>query len=83
MDKYEQLQSQYQSQGIQKDPNEVFYEAVGAHKKGKVYGLGEGVSLYYEKSTTSRSGQSTSSTASYAPSVIAQLEERCNNLRKV
>ncbi|XP_056685680.1 uncharacterized protein [Spinacia oleracea] len=69
---YEKNVAECREKGINKDPNQIYFETVGGRKKGKVPGLGSGAALYYEPST--RRGGSSSS--SYTPSMYSQLSAR-------
>ncbi|KAL2942654.1 Argininosuccinate lyase [Bienertia sinuspersici] len=46
---YDKKMAEYKDKGIDKDPNEVYFEAVGGRKKGLIPGLGSAGDLYYEK----------------------------------
>ncbi|KAL2938178.1 Argininosuccinate lyase [Bienertia sinuspersici] len=49
MGEYDKKMAEYKDKGIDKDPNEVYFEAVGGRKKGLIPSLGSAGDLYYEK----------------------------------
>ncbi|KAJ8445973.1 hypothetical protein Cgig2_001291 [Carnegiea gigantea] len=60
------------------EDNSLFLEAVGGwSEKGTVYGLGNSVSLFYEKPTNN----ATANKPSYTPSVIAQLQTKLDSMK--
>ncbi|XP_056691966.1 uncharacterized protein [Spinacia oleracea] len=68
---YEKTVAECREKGIEKDPNQIFFETVGGRKKGKVHGLGSGSHLYY--APPSRGGGSSSS---YIPSLYSQFQQK-------
>ncbi|XP_021729306.1 uncharacterized protein LOC110696317 [Chenopodium quinoa] len=59
------------TQGIQKSPNELYWETVGGrNKKGRVKGLGQGAELYYGDKKGSKSSQQ------YTPSFLSQMQDQ-------
>ncbi|KAL2894170.1 Acetylornithine aminotransferase [Bienertia sinuspersici] len=71
MGEYDKKMAEYKDKGIDKDPNEVYFEAVGGRKKG-FPGLGSAGDLYYEK-PSSRADKSSNT---YTPSLLSQLSAR-------
>ncbi|KAL2900458.1 hypothetical protein RDABS01_033938 [Bienertia sinuspersici] len=61
--------AEYKDKGIDKDPSEVYFKAVGRQKKGLIPGLGSAGDLYYEK-PSSRVDKSSNT---YTPSLLSQL----------
>ena len=74
---YEEKIADYEKQGVQKEPDDVFLEVVGGQKKGKVYGLGSASSMFYKTTKTSNSDQFHSS------SLISQLCTQVEESKKV
>ena len=72
-EKYEALKLSASQSGAQIEDDVLFLEAVGGvNKKGTVYGLGSESEAYYERPTSVRH----SARATYAPSVLSQMEAR-------
>ena len=47
-DAYQRMSEEASTQGIQKSPQELYWEASGGRdRKGRVRGLGQGAELYY------------------------------------
>ena len=64
------------TQGIQKSPQELYWEASGGrNRKGRVRGLGQGAELYYGSQ-----GRGTAS-SQYTPSVVSQLQQQVHHLQ--
>ncbi|XP_021745122.1 uncharacterized protein LOC110711054 [Chenopodium quinoa] len=71
-DTYQKKLEETMSQGIQKSPNELYWESVGGrNKKGRVKGLGQSAELYYGKQ-----GRGSRSSQQYTPSVICQMQDQ-------
>ncbi|XP_021724284.1 uncharacterized protein LOC110691639 [Chenopodium quinoa] len=71
-DTYQKKLEETMSQGIQKSPNELYWESVGGrNKKGRVKGLGQSAELYYGKQ-----GRGSRSSQQYTPSVISQMQDQ-------
>ncbi|XP_048498371.2 uncharacterized protein LOC104886459 [Beta vulgaris subsp. vulgaris] len=69
MDNYNKKLDDYREKGVNKDPNEVYFETVGGRKKGLIPGLGTSGDLLYKKSST----RTSSSSSVYTPSMLSQL----------
>lgn len=79
IENYNQKMAEYKQKGINKDPNEVFWEIVGGRKKGQVQGLGTGANMFYQKST----GRSCNSTGSGTPSLLYQLSTQVEEAKRM
>ncbi|KAL2934966.1 50S ribosomal protein L9 [Bienertia sinuspersici] len=64
--------AEYKDKGINKDPNEVYFEAVEGRRKGLIPGLGSAGDLYYKK-PSSRVDELSNT---YTPSLLSQLSAR-------
>ncbi|KMT17373.1 hypothetical protein BVRB_2g038280 [Beta vulgaris subsp. vulgaris] len=69
MDDYNKKMDEYREKGVNKDPDEVYFETVGGRKKGLIPGLGTSGDLRYKKSST----RTSSSSSVYTPSLLSQL----------
>ncbi|XP_021749923.1 uncharacterized protein LOC110715646 [Chenopodium quinoa] len=70
---YQKKLEETRSQGIQKSPNELYWETVGErNKKGRVKGLGQSAELYYGN----RMGRASRSSQQYTLSVIPQMQDQ-------
>ncbi|XP_021762200.1 uncharacterized protein LOC110726967 [Chenopodium quinoa] len=68
---YQKKVAEASTQGIQKSPNELYWETVGGrNKKGRVKGLGQGAELYYGSRKSSKSSQQ------YTPSFLSQMQDQ-------
>ncbi|XP_021769530.1 uncharacterized protein LOC110733778 [Chenopodium quinoa] len=68
---YQKKVEEARTQGIQKSPNELYWETVGGrNKKGRVKGLGQGAELYYGCRKSSKSSQQ------YTPSFLSQMQDQ-------
>ncbi|KAL2943082.1 Histone H2AX [Bienertia sinuspersici] len=72
MGEYDKEMSEYKDKGIDKEPNEVYFEAIGGQKKGLIPGLWSAGDLYYEK-PSSRAGKSSNT---YTPSLLSKVSAR-------
>ncbi|XP_021719227.1 uncharacterized protein LOC110686922 [Chenopodium quinoa] len=70
---YQKKLKETRSQGIQKSPNELYWETVGGrNNKGRVKGLGQSAELYYGN----RMGRASRSSQKYTSSVISQMQDQ-------
>lgn len=70
---YNRKIAEYKAKGINKDPNEVYWEVVGGRKKGHVRGLGMSDTMFYERST----GRACNSSYSHMPSLrSSEVEDK-------
>ncbi|KAL2898308.1 Microtubule-associated protein tau [Bienertia sinuspersici] len=66
---------EYMNKGIDKDPNEVYFEAVGGRKNGLIPDLESDDDLYYEKPLSLADKSSNSYTQLLLSQLSARLEQ--------
>ncbi|KAK9682382.1 hypothetical protein RND81_10G069900 [Saponaria officinalis] len=80
-DAYIARRSEHEQEGKKVNEDELYYEIVGRHKKGKVYGIGSAADMYFDK------GESTivpggPSTKGYSPGIMRRLTSQNERLEK-
>ena len=75
-DAYQRMSEEASTQGLQKSPQELYWEASGGRDmKGRVRGLGQGAELYYGSQSRG------SASSQYTPSVVSQLQQQVQHLQ--